>query len=167
MLAKRHANVIEELVVWREKDTTISVDRIVDEYRAAEDEKKPAAIVVDATGFGIPVADQLRRTGLPIVRWVSSEDSAKTTLYRNKRSEMWHLGRDWFAGRTCHIPNDEELIEELADRLAAPVVKAMLGKAVIPDDSPYSVGGIGLVGTRPAQEAIENCDTLLLIGWIF
>jgi len=60
-----------------------------------------------------------------------------------------------------------DLIEELADRLAAPVAKALLGKSAIPDDSPYSVGGIGLVGTRPAQEMLESCDTLFLIGTSF
>jgi len=60
-----------------------------------------------------------------------------------------------------------ELVEELADRLAAPVIKALLGKSVLPDDSPYSAGGLGLVGTRPAQEAIEGCDTLFLIGTSF
>ncbi len=43
----------------------------------------------------------------------------------------------------------------------------MLGKAAVPDDSKYCVGGIGLVGTRPAQEALENCDTLLMVGTSF
>jgi pyruvate dehydrogenase (quinone)/pyruvate oxidase len=60
-----------------------------------------------------------------------------------------------------------DLVEELADRLAAPVVKALLGKSALPDDSPYSVGGLGLVGTRPAQEAVESCDTIFLIGTSF
>ena len=60
-----------------------------------------------------------------------------------------------------------DLVEDLADRLAAPVIKALLGKSVLPDSSPYSVGGLGLVGTLPAQEAVESCDTLLLIGTSF
>jgi pyruvate dehydrogenase (quinone) len=58
-------------------------------------------------------------------------------------------------------------LERTADTLAAPIVKAMLGKASVPDDSPYTTGGIGLVGTRPSQEAIENCDTLLMVGSSF
>ena len=37
----------------------------------------------------------------------------------------------------------------------------------MPDDSPYTTGGIGLLGTRPSQEAIEECDTLLMIGTSF
>jgi pyruvate dehydrogenase (quinone)/pyruvate oxidase len=60
----------------------------------------------------------------------------------------------------------DELIE-LASRLRAPIVKALLGKACVPDDSPYTTGGIGLLGTRPSVEAMEKCDTLLLIGTSF
>jgi pyruvate dehydrogenase (quinone) len=58
-------------------------------------------------------------------------------------------------------------VEQAADLLAAPVVKALLGKAVVPDDSPYTTGGIGLLGTGPSQDALEGCDTLLMIGTSF
>ena len=58
-------------------------------------------------------------------------------------------------------------LEATAERLGAPIVKALLGKAAVPDDSPYTTGGIGLLGTRPSQEAIEACDTLLMVGTSF
>lgn len=58
-------------------------------------------------------------------------------------------------------------VERVAERLQAPVIKALLGKGVLPDDSPYTTGGIGLLGTRPSQEAIEKCDTLFMIGTSF
>jgi pyruvate dehydrogenase (quinone) len=58
-------------------------------------------------------------------------------------------------------------LEEAAERLAAPIVKALLGKAVVPDDSPYTTGGIGLLGTKPSQTALEECDTLLIVGSSF
>ena len=54
-----------------------------------------------------------------------------------------------------------------ADRLGAPVVKALLGKGALADDSPFTTGGIGLLGTRPSQEAIEECDALLIVGSTF
>ena len=57
--------------------------------------------------------------------------------------------------------------ERLAETLAAPIVKPLLGKAAVPDDSPYTTGSIGLLGTRPSQEALEACDTLLMIGTSF
>jgi pyruvate dehydrogenase (quinone) len=60
-----------------------------------------------------------------------------------------------------------EQITELADTIAAPVIKALLGKAVIPDDSPFTTGGIGLLGTAPSQDAMEECDSLLIVGSSF
>ena len=53
------------------------------------------------------------------------------------------------------------------ERLAAPIVKPLLGKGAVPDDSPYCTGGVGLLGTKPSQEALENCDTLLIAGSSF
>jgi pyruvate dehydrogenase (quinone) len=55
----------------------------------------------------------------------------------------------------------------ICERLAAPVVKALLGKAVVPDNSPYSLGGIGLLGTEPASDAMDEADTLLMVGTSF
>ena len=55
----------------------------------------------------------------------------------------------------------------LAEKLKAPVIKALLGKAVIPDDSPYSLGGLGLLGTAPSQDAMQECDTLIMAGTSF
>ena len=52
----------------------------------------------------------------------------------------------------------------VADRLASPIVKSLPGKAVVPDDHPLTSGGLGLLGTRPSVEAMENCDTLLMVG---
>jgi len=63
--------------------------------------------------------------------------------------------------------NAAEELEEVAERLQAPIIKALLGKAAVPDDSPYTTGGIGLLGTQPSQDAMENCDTLLMVGTSF
>ena len=55
-------------------------------------------------------------------------------------------------------------VTELAQRLGAPVAKALLGKAVLADDSPYTTGGIGHLGTVPSQFIMRECDTLLILG---
>jgi len=60
----------------------------------------------------------------------------------------------------------EELLA-LAETLAAPIVKTLPGKAAVPDDSPYTTGGIGLLGTRPSEELMEEIDTLFLVGTNF
>jgi len=60
-----------------------------------------------------------------------------------------------------------DALEQMAEKLAAPIVKPLLGKAAVPDDSPYTTGGIGLLGTKPSQQALEECDTLLMVGTSF
>jgi len=60
-----------------------------------------------------------------------------------------------------------DALEQTAEKLAAPIIKPLLGKACVPDDSPYTTGGIGLLGTAPSQKAIETCDTLLMVGTSF
>jgi pyruvate dehydrogenase (quinone) len=55
-------------------------------------------------------------------------------------------------------------LEAVAGKLGAPVIKAQLGKDCIPDDSPYTTGAIALVGTTPSEEAMEQCDALLIVG---
>jgi pyruvate dehydrogenase (quinone) len=58
-------------------------------------------------------------------------------------------------------------LEQLAETLGAPIVKPLLGKMCVPDDSPYTTGGVGLLGTAPSQDALEQCDTLLIVGSTF
>ena len=58
-------------------------------------------------------------------------------------------------------------LNAIAERLGAPVMKPLLGKGALADDNPYCIGGVGLLGTKPAQEALEECDTLLIAGSSF
>ncbi len=69
------------------------------------------------------------------------------------------------AGRGC-LPARAEVLD-LAERVAGPIIKPMLGKAVVPDDSPYTTGGIGLLGTAPSQDAMRGCDVLIIVGSSF
>ena len=52
----------------------------------------------------------------------------------------------------------------VADRLGAGVAKALLGKAALPDDLPWVTGSIGLLGTKPSWDLMNECDTLLMVG---
>jgi pyruvate dehydrogenase (quinone) len=69
------------------------------------------------------------------------------------------------AGQGALGAGDE--LERLADLMAAPIVKPLLGKAVVPDHSPFTTGGIGLLGTEPSEVAMEKADTLLMVGTSF
>jgi pyruvate dehydrogenase (quinone) len=111
---------------------------------------------------------------------------------RSERNLPHHVSEMW--ADSAHIPSDEALqraaallnagkkpvilagrgalgarkeLEEVAEILGAPIAKPILGKACVPDESPYCTGGVGLLGTRPSQEALEGCDTLLIVGSSF
>lgn len=89
------------------------------------------------------------------------------------RIELEHAAEILNAGKKVAILTGQgalhatDELEAMAERLGAPIVKALLGKAAVPDDSPYTTGGIGLLGTEPSQDAIEGCDTLLMVGTSF
>jgi pyruvate dehydrogenase (quinone)/pyruvate oxidase len=84
-----------------------------------------------------------------------------------RAAEVLNAGRKVtiLAGRGALHATDE--LERLAEVLAAPIVKALLGKAAVPDDSPYTTGQAGLLGTLPSQDALEGCDTLFMVGTSF
>jgi pyruvate dehydrogenase (quinone)/pyruvate oxidase len=66
------------------------------------------------------------------------------------------------AGQGALQASDELL--QLAELLGAPIVKPLLGKGCVPDDSPYTTGGIGLLGTKPSEDVLAECDTLIMVG---
>jgi pyruvate dehydrogenase (quinone) len=58
-------------------------------------------------------------------------------------------------------------VTEVADLLGCGVAKALNGKDALPDDLPFVTGGIGLLGTKPSDEMVMNCDCLFMIGSSF
>lgn len=82
-------------------------------------------------------------------------EHAADILNRGKRIAI-------LAGQGALQATDE--LEKMAEKLGAPIIKPLLGKAAVPDDSPYTTGGIGLLGTEPSQDALEDCDTLFMVG---
>jgi pyruvate dehydrogenase (quinone) len=61
----------------------------------------------------------------------------------------------------------EAELEQVADLLGAGIAKALNGRFVMPDELPYVTGPIGLLGSKPSYEMMENCDTLLMVGSSF
>lgn len=125
--------------------------------------------------INFPVDLQEREGGEPSKRNIeghSSDVYAAPPVTPNERqlrnaAQLLNQGKKIaiLAGQGALGATDE--LEQIADALQAPIIKALLGKAAVPDDSPYTTGGIGLLGTRPSQEAMENCDTLLMVGTSF
>lgn len=96
-----------------------------------------------------------RRAGMP-----AEEDVKRAASVLNEGKKVAIL-----AGRGALTATDELIA--VADKLGAPIIKALLGKACVPDDCEFTTGGIGLLGTRPSHEAMEDCDTLLMVGTSF
>jgi pyruvate dehydrogenase (quinone) len=61
----------------------------------------------------------------------------------------------------------ENEVAQVADLLGCGVAKALNGKAALPDDLPFVTGSIGLLGTKPSDHMMQNCDTLLMVGTSF
>ncbi len=117
-LAKRQANyLLEPVKWWRYSDTTMLVDAIVDEYRdqeRADPDMLPVEILVDSIGVGGPVVDALKRAKLPVRGINVSEAHSSRDKYLRKRDDLWFRAKQWFENRDCWIPNDRDLIGELA-----------------------------------------------------
>ncbi len=60
-----------------------------------------------------------------------------------------------------------EEVRQAAEILGAGVAKALLGKAVLPDDLPWVTGPIGLLGTKPSWDLMMECDTFFMVGSSF
>jgi pyruvate dehydrogenase (quinone) len=60
-----------------------------------------------------------------------------------------------------------EEVAAVADALGAGVAKALLGKAALSDHEPWVTGSIGLLGTKPSWDLMQECDTLLMVGSSF
>lgn len=87
----------------------------------------------------------------------SDEDLRKAAAVLNEGKKVAML-----IGAGAKDAADEVI--EMADKLGAGVAKALLGRAVLPDELPFVTGSIGLLGTHPSYELMEGCDTLLMIG---
>ncbi|HTU20918.1 MAG TPA: thiamine pyrophosphate-dependent enzyme [Gemmataceae bacterium] len=65
-------------------------------------------------------------------------------------------------GRGAYRARNEVL--QVAEKLGAPIIYALLGKGVVPDEHPNVTGGLGLLGTAPSMDAMKECDTFFIIG---
>jgi pyruvate dehydrogenase (quinone)/pyruvate oxidase len=117
--------------------------------------KTPHQLDQPPAGFYSPRSDLPRTAPVPPAELL---ERAAEVLNAGKKVAI-------VAGHGALGAGDE--LEQIADLLGAPIVKPLLGKGVVPDDSPFTTGGIGLLGTRPSQDALEECDTLLMVGTSF
>jgi phage terminase large subunit len=114
VLCKRQSNVVHTLERWRNLDLMQLTGAVVAQYEACDHKSRPTEILVDSIGLGAGVVDRLRELNLPARGINVSESPAMGGTYLNLRAELWHKAKAWLEKRDCKIPNNEDLIGELA-----------------------------------------------------
>ncbi len=138
--------------------------------RSALAKKSVAHISIPADFQTLPVKRQGKIRHTHVAEISEKPSSSDTFLFREDlhiAAEILNTGKKIAILAGLGATQASEELLELAEILGAPIVKSLLGKAVVPDDSVYSVGCLGWVGSIPAKHAMERCDTLLMVGTSF
>ncbi|HLJ94593.1 MAG TPA: thiamine pyrophosphate-dependent enzyme [Gemmataceae bacterium] len=145
-------NVVDEAIktaLARRTVAHVTIPKDVQEWDASDAVRSKANIASHSADLFVPPAP------LPAQELLQA---AADLLNRGSKTAI-------MAGRGCLGARNEVL--QLADLVGGPVIKPLLGKGVVPDESPYTTGGLGLLGTAPSQDAMQACDTLLIAGSSF
>src|SRR4051794_39383876 len=145
-------NVVDEAIrmaLARRSVSHITIPKDIQDWKSAEGTRSAANVnkhsaAVFAPAFPAPSEEQLQ--------------AAADIINQGSRVVI-------LAGQGC-LGSREEVLE-LAHRTSGVIIKPLLGKAVVPDSDPHTTGGIGLLGTAPSQDAMEECDTLVMAGTSF
>lgn len=113
-LCKRVGSVVTEVTSWRQLDTMATVGRVKAEFDALPPSLRPREIMVDSIGIGAGVVDRLRELRLPVRGINVSESPSMGQTYANLRAELWNKTKGWLEGRSCKIPEDDQLVAELS-----------------------------------------------------
>ena len=117
VLCKRQGMNVTSLVSWQNKDIMQTAYLVADEYKKLQahfSNELPVEVIVDVIGMGAGVADRLRELGLPVVECNVSESPSSKDKFMRLRDELWWNVREWLETKNAKLPNDEELINELA-----------------------------------------------------
>jgi pyruvate dehydrogenase (quinone) len=142
------------------------VDRAV---RIALSQRTVTAVIVPSDVQELPYEEPPRAHGAlyagppdyhaPVVR-PGEEELRRAAEILNAGTKVAML-----VGQGAKSATDEVI--EVADLLGAGVAKALNGRAAVPDDLPFVTGSIGLLGTKPSDDMMQGCDTLLMVGTSF
>ena len=69
-----------------------------------------------------------------------------------------------YIGGGAIISDAYEEIIELSDRLQIPIATTLMGKGIIDENNPLSLGMLGMHGTVYANYAVSECDLLIALG---
>ena len=113
-LCVRQGNTVFEVETFASMDLMQLCGIIKNRYDDATVLEKPQEIMVDVIGIGSGVVDRLRELNLPVRGINVAESPSSKKNYLNLRAELWFKIKEWLGGRDCRLPEDEELVRELA-----------------------------------------------------
>jgi pyruvate oxidase len=131
--------------------------------RAAYTRKGVAVLTVpdDIPKFEVEAGARMTRASYAVPEMVPREADLEQARKRLEQAEKPVI----LAGKGAR--GARETLLSFADRIAAPIVVTLPGKGVVPDTHPFCLGGLGLIGTKPAYEAMQEADTLVMVGTSF
>src|SRR5436189_653975 len=132
----------------KHKVCTLIIPNDVQEAKAVESPPREHGAVYSSVGYARP----------RVLPHEADLERAAKVLNEGKKVAML-IGQGAFGA-------EDELVET-AELLGAGIAKALLGKAVLPDDLPFVTGPIGLLGSTASYELMKGCDTLLMVGTSF
>ena len=114
-LAKRKGNhLTENIKTWRDKSTMELAGIILNEYETTSIMDRPQEILVDSIGVGAGVVDRLIELELPARGINVAESASLSDKYMRLRDELWGKTREFFEAKECVLPDDSQLVFELA-----------------------------------------------------
>jgi hypothetical protein len=113
-LCIRQGNTVIDIQTFNSMDLMQLCGAVKNKYDDCTALERPQEILIDVIGLGSGVVDRLSEQNLP-VRGINVAESPSTkNNYLNLRAELWFAIKDWLAQRDCRLPNDDELVSELA-----------------------------------------------------
>ncbi|GGB35201.1 thiamine pyrophosphate-requiring protein [Flexivirga endophytica] len=138
------------------------VDRAV---RIAAAERCPTVVILPADVQNLPMEEPamehwVARTGVGYASTVLTPEHEEL----QRAADVLNAGSKvaMIVGQGARGATDEVIA--IAEQLGAGVITALLGKDVIPGDLPYHTQQLGLLGSKPSYDMMQDCDTLLMIG---
>jgi pyruvate dehydrogenase (quinone) len=145
-------NVIDEAVkvaLGRRAVAHVTIPKDIQDWKVDEGQRSKMNIKEHSADLFAPASPLPSQTRL---------QQAADVINKGKKVVLL-VGRGALAAR-------KEVLQ-LAERVGGVIIKPLLGKAAVPDDSPYTTGGLGLLGTAPSSDAVNDCDTLVIVGSSF
>lgn len=100
---------------WQGVDLMKTAGRVKREWDDTPLEERPQVILIDVIGLGAGVVDRLNEQGLPVRGINVAETATFNNKYRNLKTELWFMGREWLEQRSTKLPLCDGTCEDVRE----------------------------------------------------